>query len=39
MAESLDRSLHILSILASPSGAGPEQYAPSPRVKERISVR
>lgn len=28
MAEGIDRSLHIVSILASPSGAGPERYAP-----------
>lgn len=28
MAEQIDRSLHIISILASPSGAGPERYAP-----------
>lgn len=39
MAESIDRSLHILSIFASPSGNGPERYAPTPGVKERISVR
>lgn len=28
MAEAIDRSLLIVSILASPSGAGPERYAP-----------
>lgn len=39
MAESIDRSLHIVSIFASPSGNGPERYAPTPGMKERISVR
>lgn len=39
MAESIDRSLHILSIFASPSGNGPERYTPKPGGPERISVR
>lgn len=39
LAESIDRSLHIISILASPSGNGPERYAPKPGGPERISVR
>lgn len=30
MAEHIDRSVHIISMLASPSGAGPERYAPKP---------
>lgn len=39
MAESIERSLVIVSILASPSGNGPERYAPKPGGPERISVR
>lgn len=39
MAESIDRSLHILSIFASPSGNGPERYAPKPGGPERINVQ
>lgn len=39
MAESIDRSLHILSMFASPSGNGPERYAPKSGMKQRISVR
>lgn len=38
MAEAIDRSLLIISILALPSGNGPERYAPKPG-GERISVR
>lgn len=36
MAEQIDRSLHVISILASPSGAGPERYAP--KAAERIGA-
>lgn len=39
MAESIDRSLHILSIFASPSRDGPERYAPRSGGPERISVQ
>lgn len=39
MVESIDRSLHIISILASPSGNGPERYAPKLGGPERISVQ
>ena len=38
MAEHIDRSVHIISILASPSGAGPKRYAPKQDGAERISV-
>ena len=37
--ESIDRSLVILKILASPSNAGPERYAPKGSRTERISLR
>lgn len=39
MAEHIDRSLLIISILASPSGDGPGRYAPKPDGGERISVK
>lgn len=37
--ESIDRSLVILKILASPSNAEPQRYAPKAGGVERISVR
>lgn len=38
MAEHIDRSVHMISIFASPSGAGPERYAPKTDGGERIRV-
>lgn len=37
-ADSIDRSLVIIKILASPSGNGPERYAPKGDGRERIGV-
>lgn len=38
-ADSIDRSLVIIKILASPSGNGPERYAPKNDGRERIGVK
>jgi hypothetical protein len=39
LAESIERSLLIVGMLASPSGNGPERYAPNETCLHRISVR
>lgn len=38
-AESIEQSILIISMLASPSGNGPERYAPKNDDRQRIAVR